>query len=125
MDDLQAQVVQVEATVGALDRERLTWIEDQVVKLENEGKTLRTELVEARGIAAKRKEECRKLKSELMTPTAELVEVRGIVKKRKGECEQPQVANGAKVTALDGEVKNLKEELRLAWQKCAPIESLH
>jgi hypothetical protein len=87
------------------------------VKLEYEVKTLRTELVETRGIAAKRKDECGKLQSELMTLTTELVEVRGIAEKRKSECEQLQVANGAKVTALDGDVKNLKEELRLETEE--------
>jgi hypothetical protein len=45
-------------------------------------KTLRTELVEARGIAVKRKEECEKLHSELVTLTTKLVEVRGL--RRRG-----------------------------------------
>jgi hypothetical protein len=36
MRDLQAGLVRVDATVGALDGERLAGIEDQVVKLENE-----------------------------------------------------------------------------------------
>ena len=55
----------VEATVGALDGDGLMVMEAKAVKLETDLVTLKTELIEAKGIAAKLKEECGNLQVKL------------------------------------------------------------